>query len=301
MLARSAQLILFIEFAIYCAAGAAAMRFAAWSLCEAVLAAYAMALALRAGAVVLSFAIALRHMSPVPPEHRLGPAGWLKLFFLELGAYIAIYSFYMPFEPWLADNEKPLPQGRVPVLLVHGYVCNGGFMLPLKRCLEARGIGARTHDLEPVYTGIDDYADALQERIVATCAASGTDRLVVVAHSMGGLAARAYLRKYGVARVAKLVTLGTPHHGTVTARFGKGENGRQMVPGSAWLENLNRQDTGVPTVAVFSHHDNIVAPQESAMLAGAKIVHLSGIGHVAMPFARSVRAAVLEELRGISA
>jgi len=33
------------------------------------------------------------------------------------------------------------------------------------------------------------------------------------------------------------------------------------------------------------------------MLAGAKIVRLSGIGHVAMPFARSVRAAVLEELR----
>ena len=295
MLARSARLILMMELLIYLAAGAAAMKFAAWSLCDAVLAAYAIALALRAGGVTLSFAVALGHSSPVPTEHRLGPGGWLKLFFFELGANIAIYNFYQPFEPWLVDNAKPLPPGRVPVLLVHGYVCNGGFMLPLKRALEARGIGARTHNLEPVYAGLDDYADALARRIEEVCAAAGTDRLILVAHSMGGLAARAYLRKFGGARLAKLVTLGSPHHGTVMARFGAGENGRQMVPGNAWLEQLNRSEFVVPTVAVFSHHDNIVAPQESAILAGAKTVRLSGIGHVSMPFSRRIQAAVLEE------
>ena len=43
-------------------------------------------------------------------------------------------------------------------------------------------------------------------------AASG--KLVLVTHSMGGLAARAYLKRHGSARVAKLITLACPHHGT---------------------------------------------------------------------------------------
>jgi hypothetical protein len=53
----------------------------------------------------------------------------------------------------------------------------------------------------------------------------------------------------------------------------------------------------VPVVAVFSHQDNIVVPQNSAVLAGAKIVSLSGMGHVSMPFSRHIREIALAEIQ----
>ena len=100
---------------------------------------------------------------------------------------------------------------------------------------------------------------------------------------------------------AKLITLGTPHQGSATARLGAGENARQMAPDNAWLQLLNRDAPAVPLVSVFSYHDNIVLPQESSVLAGAKIVALSGMGHLSMPFSRRIRELTLEEILAASA
>jgi pimeloyl-ACP methyl ester carboxylesterase len=302
MLARAFRRILLIELLIYLAAAGALISFAGWNWADAGLAAFAFALALRAFFVATTFVIAGRHASPVPPEHRLGLLGRLKLYLGELGAYILIYNLYQPFEGLLMGTEKPQPsaQGRLPVLLLHGYVCNRGFMLPLRRYLRAHGINAHSHNLEPVYTGIDSYADGLARRVEEILTATGAGKLVILAHSMGGLVARAYLRKHGARHVAKLITLGTPHHGAVTARLGLGENARQMVPGNAWLGRLNEVGLTVPVVSVFSYQDNIVSPQESAILAGAKVVPLSGMGHVSMPFSRRIREVALEEILAAS-
>jgi triacylglycerol lipase len=303
MLARAFRRILLIELLLYLVAGYGLVRLAGWDWADAALAGFSFALALRALAIAATFAIAGRHASPVPPEHRLGPAGLLKLYFAELGASILIYSLYQPFEGLLMGTEKPRPSphGRLPVLLLHGYVCNRGFMLPLRRYLNAHGISAYSHNLEPVYASIDSYADGLELHIERILAATGAEKLVILAHSMGGLVARAYLRKHGTHHVAKLITLGTPHQGTVMGRLGAGENGRQLVPGSAWLRRLNEDTLTLPVVSVLSYQDNIVLPQESAALAGAKIVRLSGMGHVSMPFSRRVREVVLEEIRAAGA
>jgi pimeloyl-ACP methyl ester carboxylesterase len=298
MLARAFRRILLIELLIYLAAGGALVRLADWTSAEAGLAVFAFALALRMLSVATTFVIAGRHASPAPFEHRLGLVGRLKLYFAEIGAYILIYNLYQPFEGLLSGTEKPQAsaQGQLPVLLLHGYACNRGFMLPLRRYLHAHGISAHSHNLEPVYADIDSYADGLARRIEEIRISTGAEKLVILAHSMGGLAARAYLRKYGARYVAKLITLGTPHHGTVTARMGAGENARQMEPGNAWLRRLNEDALTLPVVSVFSYQDNIVSPQESAVLDGAKIVHLSGMGHVSMPFSRRIREVALEEI-----
>jgi triacylglycerol esterase/lipase EstA (alpha/beta hydrolase family) len=302
MLARAFRRILLIELLIYLAAGWGLVRLAGWDWPGAVLALIVFALALRAFGVAMTFVIAARHASPAPPEHRLGLFERLQLYFAELGAYIVIYTLYQPFEGLFtgADKAQASPHRRLPVLLLHGYVCNRGFMLPLRRYLHAHGISAYSHNLEPVYTGIDNYADALDRRIEEILAAAGAGKLVILAHSMGGLVARAYLRKHGARHVAKLITLGTPHHGAVTARLGAGENARQMVPGNAWLQRLNEEALALPVVSVFSYQDNVVSPQESSILAGAKIVPLSGMGHVSMPFSRRVREVALEEVLAAS-
>ena len=298
MVARAFRRILLIELAIYAVLGWSLVRHGGWSLIEAAAAALGCAIGMRAIGIAATFAIASRYASATPPGRQPGLVAWLRLYFAELGAFFLAYNLYQPFEPLFMGEERrqPLPPGRMPVLLLHGYVCNRGFMLPLRRYLGARGVSAYTHNLEPAYADIDIYADGLARCIEEICAATGAGKLVILGHSMGGLAARACLRKHGARRVAKLITLGTPHHGTALARLGAGENGRQMMPGNAWLERLNEAAPAVPTVSVFSYQDNIVSPQDSAALAGAKNVGISGMGHISMPFSRRIREIALEEI-----
>ena len=298
MLARAFRRVLLVELIIYLVLGWCLSRYAGWPWIKAAAILFACALGLRAFGIAATFAIARPYSSAAPSEHRPGLAGWLRLYLAELGAYIVIYNLYQPFERLFAGAEtlQPLARERLPVLLVHGYVCNRGFLLPLRRYLDDHGVRAYSHNLEPVYADIDSYADGLAQRIEEICGATGADQLVILAHSMGGLVARAYLRQHGARRVAKLITLGTPHHGTVTARLAAGKNGKQMVPGNAWLEQLNAAPPSVPTVSVFSHQDNIVAPQDSSVLAGAKNVSVSGMGHISMPFSRRVREIALAEI-----
>jgi hypothetical protein len=116
---------------------------------------------------------------------------------------------------------------------------------------------------------------------------------------MGGLAVRAYLCARGGAKVARVVTFGAPHGGSMHAHLGAGENAREMEPGSKWLEGLaaaERAGLAAPLLAIYSHHDNFVAPQSSGAHPHARNVALAGVGHVAMHHSRVVREIVLREI-----
>jgi triacylglycerol lipase len=113
---------------------------------------------------------------------------------------------------------------------------------------------------------------------------------------MGGLVARAYLRRFGGGQVAKLVTLGTPHAGSQLARFGRGQNARQMEPGSAWLQALASAAPAVETVLIYSPHDSNVVPQSNLELAGATSVTVDGVGHLSMLFSKRVASVLLSAL-----
>ena len=297
MLARFARGFLFIEFAAYAAAAAWLVRLGlGWAAALACV--LGIALLYRIAAVGSTFILA----AALSPAGRAAPCSALqraRLVTREVLWASLAYGVFMSFPRAFVRPVPRLPRdpATLPVLLVHGYMCNSGIWAGMQRFLESRGVNGCTHDLEPLDADIDAYVSGLEQRIEALCAATGAAKLVVVAHSMGGLAARAYLRARGGARVAKLVTLGTPHHGTLLARIGIGTNARQMEPGSDWLAGLGRAaPPGVPVASIYSAHDNIVVPQESAALEGAANVRLSGIGHVSLPFTRSVQERVLGEI-----
>jgi triacylglycerol lipase len=113
---------------------------------------------------------------------------------------------------------------------------------------------------------------------------------------MGGLAARAYLDRHGAGRVAKLITLATPHHGTWLARLGIGRDARQMQPGSTWLSALKPVAADLPALAIWSPVDNFVAPQESARLDGTPEMMVPDVGHLSMLFSPAVLAILVREL-----
>jgi len=258
-----------------------------------------------AGAVVLvrllinmnNFVMAARAASHTPPEFRLGPAARLRMLAEEFRASMLVTSWHVP--RGCARMSLHRDSGRVPVLLVHGYGCNSGFWAHLEPLLDRERISHATIDLEPVAASIDAYAPLVEARVRELCAATGAARIAIVAHSMGGLAARAWMRSYGSANVAKLITLGTPHHGTVLANLGLGANAAQMRRDSAWLRDLaagETPDVRARIVSLFTHHDNIVAPQDSSILPGARNVAFGGVGHVALGSNPGVLAEVLRVL-----
>ena len=127
-------------------------------------------------------------------------------------------------------------------------------------------------------------------------ALTGEQQLTLIAHSMGGLVCRAYLRQFGGVKVARLITLGSPHHGTFHAYLASGPNGAQMRPGNPWLLKLGETHVTVPFKSVFSAHDTLIAPQESSRMPEASNVEVSGIGHVSMPSGKAIRRTLVSVL-----
>ncbi len=208
------------------------------------------------------------------------------------------FLWRQPFlERAIPDSPSGSERGRRGVVLVHGFFCNRAIWNPWLRELQRSGIPFIAVNLEPVFGSIDDYRATI---------GSAVDRLreetslapVVVAHSMGGLAARAWLATQADAdAVHRVVTIATPHAGTRMARRNWASNIGEMRIGSPWLQTLmSRERPAIRArfVCFWSHCDNIVFPARTATLEGADNRHLRRTAHVQMVLHPDAIAAVLE-------
>jgi pimeloyl-ACP methyl ester carboxylesterase len=247
----------------------------------------------------VQFLLARRVRQDLAPQYRLNLAGALSLYDREVDASMRGIWWANPF---LNDVPLPVPvepHRELAILCVHGYFCTRAIWLPFARAAIARGYYCQAVTIEPPFCSIDGYATQIGQAIDALCAASGSNNLVVVAHSMGALAVRAYLRRSQDARVARLVSIGAPHHGTLLAKFSRTANGREMRPDSPWLQTLNATETPMSLsriTSIYSTHDNIVTPYQTAELPGAdnRLVH--GIGHVSLVYSALVWQQVFDAI-----
>ena len=118
----------------------------------------------------------------------------------------------------------------IPIVLHHGFMGYSEFAIgPLKvsyfgriaRAVAARGHPVIVSQVHPT-AGVATRARQLKETILRQLDIMGRphERLVVVAHSMGGLDARYMISRLGMDdRVAALLTVTTPHRGTSFADF----------------------------------------------------------------------------------
>ncbi len=227
----------------------------------------------------------------------------LRAWWLEALTCTWVFGWLQPFaHRQQPDWLPPTPTGQRGVVLVHGFLCNRGVWLPWLPELRARGHAYVALTLEPAFGSVDDYVAAIDTAMRQVQAATGLPP-VLIGHSMGGLAARAWLRTLAqppAQRVYRILTLGTPHHGTWPARFSHTTNGMQMRQNSPWLQALAASE-GAAQRALFScwysDCDNIVYPTRSAILDGADNHLLQGLGHVHMVYAPQVRAACWQALQ----
>lgn len=233
-----------------------------------------------------------------PRDVRLRLRGTLRLWWREYAALAGAPPRLMLYRLLVRD---PAPARiEMPVVLLHGVLCNAGVWVPLVRHLRRKGVrGVYSLSYGPPLASIDAFADQLADKIGAIVAVTGARQVMIVAHSMGGLVARAYIRTHGTAMLARVLTIGAPHHGSMHAWFFPGTSLAQIRPGNAWLAALNRErvDPSLRFVSLWSWHDSMVAPQTSSELPGAVDVALVGIGHNALLGESEVFAYALDEIR----
>lgn len=106
------------------------------------------------------------------------------------------------------------------VLFVHGLTADSSYLSRLMSQFTDHGFRALAFNYE-CFNGIDTAAKSLVELLQDMDdlgdGAIRKDRLTLVCHSMGGLVGRTLVSVFGGdAYVRKLITLGTPHGGTLT-------------------------------------------------------------------------------------
>lgn len=207
----------------------------------------------------------------------------------------------MAMEPWRRrDRISPAPPHPRPVLLLHGFACSRAVWRPLLRRLAAAGAGpVRAVSLAPALAGIDTHAEQLLSELESLASGAAGHPVTIVAHSMGGLVARAALRTAPPGLIGRIITLGTPHHGTSLACWFGWPSTRQMCPGSDWLAQLNASQEGrlaVPVATLYSLDDNYIVPAASARLEGARIIEFEALGHLGLLTAQAVLDRVIAEL-----
>lgn len=200
---------------------------------------------------------------------------------------------------WLPLRLPKGPGRQPPVILLHGLFQNRSCLLPLTWRLRRAGFDRIVAINTPAWLELETLTDRLRQAVDAVRAATGAEHIHLVGHSMGGIIARNYLQSgTGGRPVARCVTLGSPHRGSKLAPFAVSRLGRSLLPGSPLLARLNATPlpAGVRFTAIYSRHDNIIVPMESARLEGAENIELTEIGHTAMLFSRRTAEAVLAAL-----
>lgn len=216
----------------------------------------------------------------------------------------------------LLDRAEPVTrpdQARPgPVLLVPGYGGSRTGLSQLADRLRAAGRTATVLTLPGEGTGDLLVQAETVEAAVADALAGGAPSVDVVGYSAGGVAVKLWVDRHrNAASARRIVTLGSPLHGTRLAGAGAAlapgscpAACRQLAPGSALLDDLDEEPVpeGLPWLSVWTDDDETVQPPDSARLDGAVNLAVQSlcpgarVSHSALPTDPVVTALVLDAL-----
>jgi triacylglycerol lipase len=223
-----------------------------------------------------------------------------------LAAHLAVYPAGLLHEQ-LRDTAgyrtDPLPPVRrslvvndveaagTPILLLHGIMDNRSVFTVFRRSLRRRGFGAVHAVNYSLFTGdIRTAARELHEHVEQLRESAGVEKIHIVGHSLGGMIARYYVQCLGgSAAVDTLVTLGSPHAGTLAAHLLPTPLARQLRPASDLIAELARPAPGCSTrfLVVWSRMDQMVLPQRNGRLRHPDLdveeLEIRDVGHLSLP------------------
>ena len=177
-----------------------------------------------------------------------------------------------------------------PILFVHGYTESASVWNTMVANFEKDGYPKSALSAYSYNTSQSNVIDAEKEvkpRVETLLKNNpGATRVDIIAHSMGSLNTRYYIKNLGgEAKVDDWVSLGGPNHGTETANFCFSASCTEMRVGSSFLSALNSGDEtpGAVTYGTWwSPCDEIINPDSSVALSGATNTKTACISHAAL-------------------
>ncbi|HEU4599359.1 MAG TPA: alpha/beta fold hydrolase [Solirubrobacterales bacterium] len=177
-----------------------------------------------------------------------------------------------------------------PILFVHGWsgsASNWSTMIGRfekdgypKSYLSAYSYNSNTSNKTLAETEVKSHVESLLK-------ATGASKVDIVAHSMGSLNTRWYIKFVAGAqeKVDDWVSLGGPNHGTNAANLCFSTACTEMRVGSKFLGELNAGDETPGTVNYgtwWSPCDEFINPNESVILSGATNTKTACLGHLSL-------------------
>jgi triacylglycerol lipase len=176
-----------------------------------------------------------------------------------------------------------------PILFVHGYVESASLWNTMISRFEKDGYSKAYLSAYSYNTSQSNKVDAEKEvksHVESLLKATGATKVDIVAHSMGSLNSRWYIKFLGgEAKVDDWVSLGGPNHGTETANACFSTSCVEMRVGSTFLKELNAGDETPGAVSYgtwWSPCDEIINPDSSVALSGATNTKTACISHTAL-------------------
>ncbi|HET7120067.1 MAG TPA: alpha/beta fold hydrolase [Solirubrobacterales bacterium] len=189
-----------------------------------------------------------------------------------------------------------------PILFVHGWSESASLWNTMiknfendgypKSYLSAYSYSSNTSNKTLAETEVKSRVEALKK-------ATGASKVDIIAHSMGSLNTRWYIKFVagGEANVDDWVSLGGPNHGTNTAKLCFSVACEEMRVGSKFLAELNATDETPGAVNYgtwWSPCDEIINPVESVILSGATNTKTACMSHTALTTDKTVYEQVRE-------
>jgi pimeloyl-ACP methyl ester carboxylesterase len=241
--------------------------------------------------LAVSFRVMRRHTEP------RGWGAFLRAFIREVFA-IAWTQPLLPLYYFIGRRMGGPREGR-PIILVHGYFQNRADFVFLAHVVARAKLG-------PIYGFNYDWrqsiarsASRLARFVEDVCQETGAPKVAIVAHSLGGVVALEYLSTpEGAARVDRCVTIASPHAGVLWGGIALGASARELRATSEYMRTNPSRALAIPTLSIYSSHDNIVHPSATSGLVarGGEDELIEGVGHLGLLFSRVVADATVRAL-----
>ncbi|MEM9073540.1 MAG: alpha/beta fold hydrolase [Myxococcota bacterium] len=192
----------------------------------------------------------------------------------------------------LSRRSRLVLSERGVVVFVHGFLAAGPVFDPLSKQVRAAGFGA----LDLTYGPFRDFESVASElkALIDDEVPAGIP-VTLVGHSLGGLLARWYLQVLG-GDAARLITMATPHAGTLAGRGFPSALVTALRPGSRILRRLGTSAGDVPHVAIFGEGDTVVSLESAGVLEDAEVRTFPRVGHNELLYDEAVQREVLRIL-----
>lgn len=207
--------------------------------------------------------------------------------------------------------HQNLAAAATPILSVHGIIDNHTIFSTLERTLRREGFSRLSSwDYGLLTRDVRIAAQRLGQAVEDLVTTANADGCTIIGHSLGGLISRYYVQRMGGDQLVNtLITLGTPHSGTVLAGPFAGTPAgrvlplvRQLAPGSDLFRELSEPAPGCRTrfVAVSTDLDHLIRPTANAHIdhpdLRARNLSVRGIGHLSLTNSREVADLITEAL-----